>query len=228
MVTILCYSSSVILYERTALAFCLICKSKVSAVNEFTSEFSTRRYAYSRGWSRTGSWGCLLHIPQRCELWSAAGRQCWASNCSESRYNPEHGGWCSWSPAPPAGRTKERHMQIKRLNICQNDKKITISSRSEQLLNITYIYGAARASCASTHTLQSDELCPSYFMTSLLLISTDKATGGFTHRVCIWHIASRCGGRKRREGSGSMQKRKDRNEPLWFCLCAVTFSQLGK
>lgn len=25
-----------------------------------------------------------------------------------------------------------------------------------------------------------------------------------------------------------MQKRKDRNEPLWFCLCAVTFSQLGK
>lgn len=39
---------------------------------------------------------------------------------------------------------------------------------------------------------QSDELCLLYFMTSLLLISSDKTTGGFTHQVCVRHIVSRC------------------------------------
>lgn len=36
-------------------------------------------------------------------------------------------------------------------------------------------------------------------MTSLLLISTDKTTAGFTHHVCTRHIVSRCGRKKNSE-----------------------------
>lgn len=65
-------------------------------------------WTYSRDWSQTGNWGCWLRIRQRCGLWSAAGRPCWASARSGSRYNPGHGGWCNWSPAPPARQQADR------------------------------------------------------------------------------------------------------------------------
>lgn len=64
--------------------------------------------SYSQGWSRTGCWGCWLRIQQQFELWSAGGMQCWASSHLESHYNHGHGGWCSWSPAPPGQQDQRR------------------------------------------------------------------------------------------------------------------------
>lgn len=79
-----------------------------SALYLIDSKISKCGRSYNQGWSQTGCWGCWLRIQQQFELGSEGGMQCWASSHSESHYNHGHGGWCSWSPAPPGQQNQRR------------------------------------------------------------------------------------------------------------------------
>lgn len=66
-------------------------------------------------------------------------------------------------------------------------------------------------------------------MTSLLLIFTDKTTGGFTRQVCNWHIVSRCERKekRKREDERAADRRggeKTESSPLKLRLCSDIFT----
>lgn len=167
-------------------------------------------WTHSRGWSQTGNWGCWLRIRQLCALWSAAGRRCWASDHSGSHYNPEHGGWCSWSPAPPETRRTIEETDIQYLFLILQFtplmKKLCI-----MCMYCTYVHTPTHTHTSWTVRLssQTDELCSSYFMTSPL-ICTDKTTREFTHQGCIRQIVSRCG--RKKNGGQKMRGREVERE----------------